>query len=130
MFTDFSQVQLQSLKVLNALVSEHLSLIHQSLPLIQHVIGVCSEAAQEPPFQSRISDYPSDLYKRRAEPQDRGYDPTLMSPDPGEVEFLFGRKFSVHSLVLDYMFFDSLFDTELCLSYPALYLEVQRNWEC
>ncbi|KAK7075377.1 hypothetical protein SK128_007681, partial [Halocaridina rubra] len=34
----YIQVQLQSLKVLTALVSEHLSIIHQSLPLLQHVI--------------------------------------------------------------------------------------------
>ncbi|KAB7495472.1 HEAT repeat-containing protein 6, partial [Armadillidium nasatum] len=40
----YIQVQLQSLKVLSALVSEHFKLIKGSLPLIQHVILECCEA--------------------------------------------------------------------------------------
>ncbi|XP_071518174.1 HEAT repeat-containing protein 6 isoform X2 [Panulirus ornatus] len=77
----YIQVQLQSLKVLSALVSEHLSLIHQNLPLIQHVIRVCSDAVREPPISKLKDQTPeSPNYEIR-----NSLDPALMSPDPGVV---------------------------------------------
>ncbi|XP_064083632.1 HEAT repeat-containing protein 6-like isoform X2 [Macrobrachium nipponense] len=70
----YIQVQLQSLKVLSAFVSEHLPIIHQSLPLIQHVISVCSDAVKEPQQKPvNFTHESSDI------------DPSLMSPDPGVV---------------------------------------------
>ncbi|XP_068227049.1 HEAT repeat-containing protein 6 isoform X2 [Palaemon carinicauda] len=70
----YIQVQLQSLKVLSAFVSEHLPLIHQSLPLIQHVISVCSDAMKEP--QATPVDFTC---------ESSDIDPSLMSTDPGVV---------------------------------------------
>ncbi|XP_042229695.1 HEAT repeat-containing protein 6-like isoform X2 [Homarus americanus] len=78
----FIQVQLQSLKVLSALVSEHLNIIHQSLPLIQHVITVCSEAVREP-FHPKMTDLAPDSHKKFEAGE--GFDPAFMSPDPGVV---------------------------------------------
>ncbi|CAL4091003.1 unnamed protein product, partial [Meganyctiphanes norvegica] len=83
----YIQVQLQSLKVLGALVSEHLHLIHQSLPLIQHVISVCIQATQnarvdesvawrDENHSMRSNSEPANLYET---------DPSLTSPDPGVV---------------------------------------------
>ncbi|XP_053631163.1 HEAT repeat-containing protein 6 isoform X1 [Cherax quadricarinatus] len=78
----YIQVQLQSLKVLSALVSEHLSIIQHNLPLIQHVISVCSEAVRELPHP-RVSQIMSDSHKKFEVGE--GFDPALMSPDPGVV---------------------------------------------
>ncbi|XP_069168799.1 HEAT repeat-containing protein 6 isoform X1 [Procambarus clarkii] len=78
----YIQVQLQSLKVLSALVSEHLSIIHESLPLIQHVISVCSDAVRELPHSRSTQLLPESL--KTSETGD-GLDPALMSPDPGVV---------------------------------------------
>ncbi|KAK7070059.1 hypothetical protein SK128_021268 [Halocaridina rubra] len=72
----YIQVQLQSLKVLTALVSEHLSIIHQSLPLLQHVIIVCSDAINGSLHCSQS--VPT------SEPLDSN-DPSLVSTDPGVV---------------------------------------------
>lgn len=76
----YLQVQLQSLKVLSALVSEHLNIIHQSLPLIQHVISVCSKALREP-AEAKPERWALE-YSNKSEVSDM-IDPTLMSPDPG-----------------------------------------------
>ncbi|XP_042874779.1 HEAT repeat-containing protein 6-like [Penaeus japonicus] len=78
----YIQVQLQSLKVLSALVSEHLNIIHQSLPLIQHVISVCSKALREP-AEAKPERWALE-YSNKPEVSDM-IDPTLMSPDPGVV---------------------------------------------
>ncbi|XP_050714863.1 HEAT repeat-containing protein 6-like [Eriocheir sinensis] len=89
----YIQVQLQSLKVLSALVSEHLSLILPSLPLIQRVITVCSEAAWEPSpppplppmHPSHTSAKPSAHQQRRLGEMGDGGDTNFSSPDPGAV---------------------------------------------
>ncbi|XP_037791057.1 HEAT repeat-containing protein 6-like [Penaeus monodon] len=78
----YIQVQLQSLKVLSALVSEHLNIIHQSLPLIQHVISVCSKALREP-AETKPERWTVEC-SNKFEVNDV-IDPTLMSPDPGVV---------------------------------------------
>ena len=88
------QVQLQSLKVLSALVSEHLPLILPSLPLIQRVITVCSEAVQEPvlssplpPLSCHLTHLPSnhrDHHLKRIGDVVEGVDASLTSPDPGK----------------------------------------------
>lgn len=89
------QVQLQSLKVLSALVSEHLSIIHKSLPLIQHVITVCSDAVREPPAP-KLKDQTTESQKSEV---GDGQDPALMSPDPGKM-----RCFVPGSLTLCFYF--------------------------
>ncbi|XP_069990164.1 HEAT repeat-containing protein 6-like [Penaeus vannamei] len=78
----YIQVQLQSLKVLSALVSEHLNIIHQSLPLIQHVISVCSKALREP-AEAKPERWALES-SNKLEVNDV-IDPALMSPDPGVV---------------------------------------------
>ncbi|XP_063860757.1 HEAT repeat-containing protein 6-like isoform X2 [Scylla paramamosain] len=89
----YIQVQLQSLKVLNALVSEHLTLILPSLPLIQRVITVCSEAVQESvPSSSSTPYHPIHTLPNNRDHQPGrtgdvvdGGDASLTSPDPGVV---------------------------------------------
>ncbi|MPC27846.1 HEAT repeat-containing protein 6 [Portunus trituberculatus] len=88
----YIQVQLQSLKVLNALVSEHLTLILPSLPLIQRVITVCSEAVQESVPSSSKTHHPTYTLSNTRDHQPRrigdvgdGGDASLTSPDPGVV---------------------------------------------
>lgn len=88
-YTILLQVQLQSLKVLSALVSEHLTLILPSLPLIQRVITVCSEAVREPmppsppPHPIHTSAKPNNQQQMRIGEVGDGVDANFSSPDPG-----------------------------------------------
>ncbi|KAK3866666.1 hypothetical protein Pcinc_027818 [Petrolisthes cinctipes] len=87
----YIQVQLQSLKVLSALVSEHLSLIQPSLPLIQHVITVCSEVCKDSPNTTTSVAISSrhtpqlEWRKTSASAATETFDPSLTSPDPDAV---------------------------------------------